>query len=73
MYHHASNIFRLIYFLILCKQILWINQISKDNDIKGAQKVGKNELSKLMNLDFMNSVGAAMNTKSGNLSIQGDI
>ena len=44
-----------------------------DNNVKGAHKVHKNKPSKLMNLDFMSSVGAAMNTKSGNLSIQGDI
>ena len=50
MYHHASNKIRLTYFLILCKQILWINQIIKDNDIKGEYKVDKNKPCKLISL-----------------------
>ena len=50
VYHHASNIFRLTYFLILCNQILWINQISKDNYIKGEYKVNKNKPCKLISL-----------------------
>ena len=52
MYHHASNKIRLTYFLILCKQILWINQIIKDNDIKGEYKVDKNKPCKLISLGF---------------------
>ena len=51
VYHHASNKIRLTYFSILCKQILWINQIIKDNDIKGEYKVDKNKPCKLISLD----------------------
>ena len=37
-------------FWSLCKQILWINQISKDNNIKGEYKVDKNKPCKLISL-----------------------
>ena len=50
VYHHTSNKIKLTYFLILCKQILWINQIIKDNDIKGEYKVDKNKPCKLISL-----------------------
>ena len=42
---------RLTNFLIHCKHILWINQIIKDNTIKGEYKVDKNKPCNLISLD----------------------